>query len=158
MAHIFKLGTVYSEKMRAYFVDSAGSRRPVVMGCFGIGLARIMAAAIEGKAGHDERGIVWPKELTPFDVHLVSLEGGQAAAETLYEAMEKSGLEILYDDRDEPAGVKLTDADLIGVPVRVLVSKKSLEAGGVEVSRRSNGKTEVVPVEKLADKIKEIYA
>ena len=113
---------------------------------------------MESKAGHDERGIIWPKELTPFDVHLVSLAGGENIAETLYGAMEKSGLETLYDDRDEPAGVKLTDADLIGIPVRVLVSKKSLEAGGVEVSSRSDGKAEVVPVEKLADKIKEKYA
>jgi prolyl-tRNA synthetase len=157
MGHIFKLGTTYSEKMKAYFVDADGSRKPVVMGCYGIGLARIMAAAIESKIGHDEHGIIWPKELTPFDVHLVSLEGGQDTAESLYDAMEKAGLEALYDDRDEPAGVKLTDADLIGIPVRVLTSKKSLEAGGVEVSRRSDGKTEVVPVEKLADKIKEIY-
>lgn len=158
LAHIFKLGTVYSEKMKASFTDADGSRKPVVMGCYGIGIARIMAAAIENKAGHDERGVIWPKELTPFDVHLVSLEGGQDAAETLYAAMEKSGLEVLYDDREESAGVKLADADLIGVPVRVLVSKKSLEAGGVEVSRRSDGKSEVVPVEKLADKIKELYA
>jgi len=158
MAHIFKLGTTYSEKMQAYFVGPDGSRHPLVMGCYGIGLARIMAAAIESKAGHDERGIIWPKELTPFDVHLVSLAGGENIAETLYGAMEKSGLETLYDDRDEPAGVKLTDADLIGIPVRVLVSKKSLEAGGVEVSSRSDGKAEVVPVEKLADKIKEKYA
>ncbi len=158
MAHIFKLGTVYSKKMKAFFVGADGSRRPLVMGCYGIGLARIMAAAIESKAGHDERGIIWPKELTPFDVHLVSLEGGESVAETLYEAMEKSGLETIYDDRNEPAGVKLHDADLIGVPVRVLVSKKSLEAGGVEVSSRSDGKAEVVPVEKLADKIKEKYA
>ena len=157
MGHIFKLGTTYSEKMKAYFVDADGSRKPVVMGCYGIGLARIMAAAIESKIGHDEHGIIWPKELTPFDVHLVSLEGGQDTAESLYDAMEKAGLEALYDDRDEPAGVKLTDADLIGIPVRVLTSKKSLEAGGVEVSRRSDGKTEVVPVEKLAGKIKEIY-
>jgi prolyl-tRNA synthetase len=158
MGHIFKLGTVYSEKMKAYFVDADGSRKPLVMGCYGIGLARIMAAAIESKLGHDEHGIIWPKELTPFDVHLISLEGGQDTAESLYDAMEKAGLEALYDDRDEPAGVKLTDADLIGIPVRILVSKKSLEAGGVEVSRRSDGKAEVVLVEKLADKIKEIYA
>jgi len=158
MAHVFKLGTVYSEKMKAFFVGADGSRHPLVMGCYGIGLARIMAAAIESKAGHDERGIIWPKELTPFDVHLVSLDGGEGVAETLYEAMEKSGLETLYDDRSEPAGVKLHDADLIGVPVRVLVSKKSLEAGGVEVSSRADGKAEVVPVGKLADKIKEKYA
>jgi len=157
MGTFSRLGTIYSEKMKAYFVDADGARKPLVMGCYGIGLARIMAAAIESKLGHDEHGIIWPKELTPFDVHLVSLEGGQDTAESLYDAMEKAGLEALYDDRDEPAGVKLTDADLIGIPVRVLVSKKSLAAGGVEVSSRSDGKAEVVPVEKLADKIKEVH-
>lgn len=157
LAHIFKLGTTYSKKMKAYFTDASGERKPLVMGCYGIGLARIMAAAVEAPAGHDERGIIWPKEITPFDVHLVSLEGGQEAAETLYEAMVKSGLEVLFDDREESAGVKLGDADLIGIPVRVLVSAKSLKAGGVEVSRRSDGAAEVVPVEKLADKIKETY-
>lgn len=158
LGHIFKLGTIYSKKMKAEFVDVKGIRKPLVMGCYGIGLARIMAAAVESKAGHDGQGIIWPKELTPFDVHLVSLEGGRDGAETLYDAMEKSGLEVLYDDREESAGVKLADADLIGVPVRVLISKKSLESGGVEVSRRADGKAEVVPVDKLADKIKEMYA
>lgn len=154
--HIFKLGTLYSKKMKAEFVDRDGTHKPLVMGCYGIGLGRTMAAAVE--ASHDEKGIIWPKELTPFDAHLLSLEGGQEIAETLYEAMEKSGLEVLYDDRDEAAGVKLADADLIGIPVRLVVSARSLKAGGVEVSRRSDGKAEIVPVEKLAGKIREIYA
>jgi prolyl-tRNA synthetase len=158
LGHIFKLGTTYSQKMKAYFSDASGKRHPLVMGCYGIGLARIMAAAVEAPSGHDERGIIWPKELTPFDVHIVSLEGGQDAAETLYEAMEKSGLEVLYDDREAAAGVKLADADLIGVPVRVVVSAKSLAEGGVEISNRAGGKTGIVPVEKIADKIKELYA
>ncbi len=158
LGHIFKLGTTYSEKMKAYFSDASGKRRPIVMGCYGIGLARVMAAAVEAPAGHDKRGIIWPKEITPLDVHLISLEGGRTVAETLYVAMIKSGLEVLFDDRDEPAGVKLTDADLIGIPVRVVVSAKSLKAGGVEISRRTDGKAEVVPVEKLAAKIRELYS
>jgi len=155
VGHIFKLETLYSKKMKAEFVDRDGVRKPLVMGCYGIGLGRTMAAAVE--ASHDEKGIIWPKELTPFDAHLLSLPGGEEAAETLYDAMERAGLEILYDDRDEAAGVKLADADLIGIPVRIVVSQRSIEAGGVEVSRRSDGKAEIVSVDKLADKIKEIY-
>ena len=155
LGHIFKLGTVYSQKMKAEFADAKGKRQPLVMGCYGIGLARIMAAAVE--AGHDKRGIIWPRELTPFDVHLISLDGGELVAEKIYEAMERSGLEVLFDDRDEQAGVKLTDADLIGIPVRVVVSKKSLDKKGVEVTWRADGKSAVVPVDKLAGKIKEVY-
>lgn len=158
LGHIFKLGTTYSKKMKAYFSDASGKRHPLVMGCYGIGLARVMAAAVEAPTGHDKRGIIWPKEITPLDVHLISLEGGQRVAETLYDAMEKSGLEVLYDDRESAAGVKLADADLIGVWVRVVVSAKSLAAGGVEVSNRAGGKVEIVPVKKLAHKIKELYA
>lgn len=155
VGHIFKLGTIYSEKMDAHFVDQEGNRRPLVMGCYGIGLGRTMAAAVE--ANHDERGIIWPKEISPFDAHLLFLEGGQEIAESLYGAIEKSGLEVLYDDRDEAAGVKLADADLIGIPVRILVSARSIKEGGVEVARRGDGKAEIVKVEKLAEKIKEVY-
>lgn len=156
LGHLFKLGTLYSKKMRALFADRNGKKKPLVMGCYGIGMGRIMAAVVE--SNHDKEGIIWPKELTPLDVHLVSLEGGREVAESLYDAMERSGLEVLYDDREEAAGVKLTDADLIGIPVRVVVSEKSLKTGGVEVSCRSDGKDEVVPVKRLADKIKEIYS
>ncbi|PJC22735.1 proline--tRNA ligase [candidate division WWE3 bacterium CG_4_9_14_0_2_um_filter_48_10] len=156
LGHVFKLGTLYSEKMKAYFTDRSGTRKPLVMGCYGIGLGRIMAAVVE--VSYDKKGIIWPKTLTPFDVHLVALEGGEEVAEQIYEAAEKSGLEMLFDDRDESAGVKLADADLIGVPVRVVVSAKSLKAGGVEVCRRIDGKAEVVPADKLAEKIKEIYS
>lgn len=155
LGHIFKLGTTYSEKMKAEFVDAKGKRKPLVMGCYGIGLARIMAAAVE--AGHDKNGIIWPLELTPFDVHLISLDGGESVAAKIYEAMERSGLEVLFDDREEAAGVKLTDADLIGIPVRVVVSNKSLDKKGVEVTCRVDGKSEVVPVNRLAGKIKEVY-
>lgn len=155
LGHIFKLGTLYSEKMGAYFTDRDGKKKPLVMGCYGIGLGRIMAAAVE--IGHDKKGLVWPKELTPFDAHLIVLAGGEEVGESIYASAERAGLELLYDDRDESAGVKLADADLIGIPVRLVVSAKSIKAGGVEVSRRVDGETEVVPVDKLAEKIREIY-
>lgn len=155
LAHLFKLGSLYSEKMKAYFTDHDGKRKPFLMGCYGIGLGRVMAAVVE--SSHDDRGIIWPSELTPFDVHLVSLSGGESVAEKIYSAMSKSGLEVLFDDREEPAGVKLHDADLVGIPVRIIVSKKSLEASGVEVSSRKDGKSRVVAVDKIADRIKKIY-
>lgn len=156
LGHVFKLGTLYSEKMKAFFTDRDGKKKPLVMGCYGIGLGRVMAAAVE--AGHDKRGIIWPKALTPFDAHLVVLEGGEEIAERIYEVAEKSGLELLYDDRDESAGVKLADADLIGIPVRIIVSAKSIKAGGVEVSRRLDGEAKVIAIDELAEKIKEVYS
>ncbi len=156
VGNIFPLDQKYSRDMGVTFTDKDGKRKYPWFASYGIGPARVMATIVE--IYHDERGVVWPREVTPFDVHLVSLEGGEGTAEKLYEIMEKSGLEVLFDDRDDPAGVKLIDADLIGVPVRVVVSKKSLKAGGVEVSRRSGGTAPVVPVAKLAAKIKEIYS
>jgi prolyl-tRNA synthetase len=138
MGHIFKLGTIYSEKMGATFLDAAGSTRPCIMGCYGIGVERILAAAVE--ANHDEQGIVWPKSISPFDAHLVGLnldrDEVRAAAESVYEALRDDGIELLYDDRDEPAGVKFKDADLLGVPLRLTVSPRSLTRGAIEVKRR----------------------
>lgn len=156
LGHCFKLGTLYSKKMGAYFSSKDGRKRALEMGCYGIGINRVIAAVVE--ASHDERGIIWPKELTPFDVHLISLEGSRSSAEALYETMEKSGLEVLFDDREEGAGVKLKDADLVGVPVRVVVSERSSKAGGVEVTCRADGKSKVVPVKNLAEEIKKAYS
>jgi len=155
VGNIFPLGKKYAKAMGVTFTDSDGSQKYPWFASYGIGPTRVLATVVE--VHHDKKGIIWPKELTPFDVHLVSLEGGQEAAEALYEAMERAGLEVLFDDRDESAGVKLSDSDLIGIPVRVLVSRKSLGAGGVEVSRRVDGTSEVVSAEHLADKIKEFY-
>jgi prolyl-tRNA synthetase len=138
MGHIFKLGTIYSEKMGATFLDATGSTRPCIMGCYGIGVERILAAAVE--ANHDEQGIVWPKSISPFDAHLVGLnldrDEVRAAAETVYEALRDDGIDLLYDDRDEPAGVKFKDADLLGVPLRLTVSPRSLTRGAIEIKRR----------------------
>ncbi|NIT04444.1 hypothetical protein GTO10_06115 [Candidatus Saccharibacteria bacterium] len=155
VGNIFPLGQKYAKSMGVTFADQDGKKKYPWFASYGIGPARVMATIVE--LHHDKRGILWPREVTPFDVHLVSLAGGEEAAEKLYDTMEHSGLEVLFDDRDETAGVKLKDADLIGIPVRVVVSKKSLEEGGVEVSSRKDKRSEVVPVEKLAGKIKKIY-
>ena len=138
MGHIFKLGTLYSEKMGAQFLDADGTTHPCIMGCYGIGIDRILAAAIE--ANHDDDGIIWPREIAPFDVHLVGLNldrpGVREAAENLYASLRAAGIETLFDDRDEAAGVKFKDADLLGMPLRLTVSPRSLERGGVEARQR----------------------
>ena len=147
MGHIFKLGTVYTEKMGATYLDDEGRSQPIVMGCYGIGLGRLLAAVVE--ANHDERGIVWPAELTPFDVHLVALNpdrpGVRDAAERLFEDLRGAGLRVLYDDRDESPGVKFNDADLIRLPWRLTVSPRTLERDAVELKRRTEKEFNAVP-------------
>jgi prolyl-tRNA synthetase len=127
--HTFKLGTLYSQKMGANFMDKDGRQKPIVMGCYGIGLQRLMATIVE--VHHDEFGIIWPKSVAPYDVHLVGLdlEDKKVAklAEEVYQKLIKAKIEVLYDDRLESAGVKLKDADLIGIPVRLVVSQKTRE-------------------------------
>jgi prolyl-tRNA synthetase len=141
VGNIFKLGTRYSEPMGATYLDEEGKERVVVMGSYGIGPARIVAAAIE--QGADDRGIVWPPSLAPWDVHLVGLgkEGDDehAAAERLYEELRAGGAETLYDDRDAGPGEKLTDAELIGCPLRLTVGRRALAEGKVEAQLRGSG-------------------
>ena len=136
--HIFKLGTKYSEKMGCNFLDDEGGDNPMVMGCYGLGIGRTVAAAIE--QNHDDNGIIWPKPLAPFGVLLISLNPQDdevvAAADELYGQLQDAGLEVLYDDRAERAGVKFNDADLVGVPVRVVVGKRGLKEGKMELSMR----------------------
>ncbi|MFQ6099729.1 MAG: proline--tRNA ligase [Anaerolineae bacterium] len=137
LGHCFKLGTRYSEAVGATYLDTEGHERPIVMGSYGIGVGRLMAAVIE--THHDEHGIVWPPALAPFDVHLLTVgtdEAVRTQAEEVYGQLQKAGFEVLYDDRRESAGVKFTDADLIGCPARVTVSRRSLKAGGVELKAR----------------------
>jgi prolyl-tRNA synthetase len=138
VGHIFKLGTKYSSTMKCEFLDAEGSSHPMPMGCYGLGIGRTVAAAIE--QNHDDDGIAWPLPLAPFQVLLVALNPDQEevgrAAETLYEELEEAGIEVLYDDRDERPGVKFKDADLIGVPIRIVVGARSLAAGTIELSRR----------------------
>lgn len=158
--HVFKLDTFYSRPHSSFFTDKNGRKKLIWMGSYGIGLGRAMATIVE--MHHDKDGIIWPVSVTPFDIHLVSLESKEKkvkkVAEKLYIFMEKASLEVLYDDRDESAGVKLKDADLIGIPVRIVVSKRTISNGGVEITRRKGKKSEVVSVDKLADKIREVYS
>ena len=147
VGHVFMLGTKYSVAMNASFLDPNGKECPAVMGCYGIGIGRTAAAAIE--QNHDEKGIVWPFPIAPFHVHLISLgqsAGVSEAVSTLYTALAASGLEVLWDDRDERAGVKFNDADLIGAPYQVIIGDKGLAEGLLEVKTRKTGvKTRLAP-------------
>lgn len=156
VGHVFKLGTRYSAKMKAEYLDERGSLHPMVMGCYGIGVNRILAAAVENH--HDEAGILWPKELAPYQVEIVSLDHKKLqiveTAHNLHDALAKAGLEVLWDDRDAAPGVKFADADLLGLPVRVTVGKKTLEAGTVDVRTRKNKDQKSVSIEQLVETVK----
>ncbi len=138
VGHIFKLGSKYSESMGCNFLDEKGRGNPMTMGCYGLGIGRTVAAAIE--QGHDEDGIIWPRPLAPFEVLLITLnpknEDVAQAAEKLYGELQEHGFEVLYDDRKERPGVKFKDADLIGIPLRVVVGQRGLAEGNVEMSLR----------------------
>jgi prolyl-tRNA synthetase len=152
VGNIFKLDTRYSEPLGATYSDEDGVEKPIVMGSYGIGPARIVAAAIEQAA--DERGIVWPRALAPWEVHLVSLakagEPEREAADRLYEQLQEAGIEVLYDERDAGAGEKLTDAELLGCPLRIVVGRRGLANGVVEASERGSGAEHELPVEEAA--------
>lgn len=137
VGHIFKLGTRYSEPLGATFLDEDGKERPLVMGSYGIGPGRVLAAAVEQR--HDANGISWPAVIAPYDVHVVVLAGAEEIAERAAAALEASGRSVLLDDREQRAGEKFADADLIGCPVRVTAGKKSLEDGAVDVRTRADG-------------------
>jgi prolyl-tRNA synthetase len=137
VGHIFKLGTKYTEALGATFLDEDGQEKTIVMGSYGIGPGRVMAAAVE--QFHDERGIVWPKELAPYDAHVVVIKGAEEIGEAAAQALSDAGLDVLLDDRDGRPGEKFADADLIGCPIRVTVGKKSLEDGMVDVRNRATG-------------------
>jgi prolyl-tRNA synthetase len=137
VGHIFKLGTKYSEPLGARFLDEDGREKALVMGSYGIGLGRVMAAAVE--QSHDENGIVWPRSIAPYDAHVVLLPGGEEIAREAADALSAAGLDVLLDDRDQRAGEKFADADLIGCPIRVTTGKKSLEDGKVDVRDRATG-------------------
>ncbi|MEK6759634.1 MAG: proline--tRNA ligase [Deltaproteobacteria bacterium] len=149
VGHIFKLGTKYSKAMGATFLDEAGKEQPIIMGCYGIGIGRTAAASVE--QNHDESGIIWPLPLSPFDCEVLPVNVKEPetmkAAEALYEALKKTGLDAFIDDRDERAGVKFKDADLIGVPVRVTLGEKNLKQGLVEIKERRGGAQRLVPVD-----------
>lgn len=155
VGHVFKLGTKYSEAMGATFLDEEGRERPMIMGCYGIGVTRVVAAIIEQH--HDEHGIIWPVSVAPFAVHVVPVnwkdEAQRAAAERLYAAFNAAGIEALLDDRDERAGVKFKDADLIGLPLRVTVGGKVAD-GLVELKVRATGEQEDVPLDEVVERVR----
>jgi prolyl-tRNA synthetase len=138
VGHVFKLGTKYSHSMGATYLDANGKAQPLIMGCYGIGVNRMLAAAIE--ASHDDDGIIWPMSIAPFEVLVIGLdpkdEEAMRVATRIHDELAAAGVEVLLDDRDERAGFKFKDADLIGIPLRIVVGKKSLAAGGVEVTER----------------------
>jgi prolyl-tRNA synthetase len=155
VGHIFKLGTNYSEAMEATFQDSDGQEKPFIMGCYGIGVSRVVAAAIE--QNHDAKGIIFPVPLAPFQVIILNLGPKDAsfcqAAEQLYADLRDCGLDVLYDDRDERPGSKFNDADLIGIPYRLTVGKTFEKEGKVEVRVRKTGETQVFAVDEAVASI-----
>jgi prolyl-tRNA synthetase len=158
VGHTFKLGTFISGKLGANFIDQNGESHPIVMGCYGIGLGRLLAAAIE--QNHDDKGIIWPLAIAPYHIYLcpLYLENSQVAttAEKLYAELEAQGFEVLFDDRNESPGVKFNDADLLGIPVRVTISPRTLEKNSVELKQRSEKKSQLVPLEEAVTKLKEL--
>jgi prolyl-tRNA synthetase len=148
VGQIFKLGARYSEPLGANYLDEQGREHPIMMGSYGIGPARTVAAAIEQRS--DERGICWPRSIAPWDVHLVGLgKGGDEvseAAERLHQELEEAGLQVVYDDRDAGPGEKLTDAELLGCPLRITVGRKGLADGIVEAQARQSGDEERLPI------------
>ena len=156
VGHIFQLGTKYSETMNATVQDEQGRSQAMVMGCYGIGITRIVAAAIE--QNHDDKGIIWPGAMTPFDVAIVPLgmdksERVQAATEELYRACERAGLSAFLDDRAERPGVKFAEMELLGMPVRVTIGERSLAEGKLEITQRRTGETEMIPPEQALERI-----
>jgi prolyl-tRNA synthetase len=158
VGHVFQLGTKYSEALDATYTDDAGVDHPMVMGCYGIGVSRIVTAVVEEH--HDQHGIVWPDPLAPFAVHLVALGGKgetaaevRAAADALYDGLRGAGVAVLYDDRDASPGVKFADADLLGMPWRVTVGAKGLARGVVERRRRATGDQDELPVAEAVARI-----
>jgi prolyl-tRNA synthetase len=148
VGHIFKLGTFFSVPLEATFLDEDGTTRPIVMGSYGIGPARTIAAVVEQR--HDENGIVWPRSIAPYDAHVLALTGGSAEvaslAEEVADSLDQAGLDALLDDRDERPGEKFADADLIGSPLRVIVGKKTLEDASVDAGTRDGSREERVSI------------
>src|SRR6185436_2802569 len=159
IGNIFKLGTQFSEPLGATFLDESGAAKPIVMGCYGIGPARIAAAAVEQQA--DEAGIAWPRALAPFDVELVGLGRAgteeQAYADRLYDELRALGADVLYDDRDLGPGQKFADAELLGCPLRVTVGKRTLSGGELELQVRRGRETRGVPLEGAAEAVLELW-
>jgi prolyl-tRNA synthetase len=149
IGHIFKLGTFYSSAFEATFLDEDGTEKPLIMGSYGIGPGRVIAAIVEQH--HDEHGIVWPRAVSPYDVHVVALPGVEEQTDEAAAALDAAGLSVLLDDRDARAGEKFADADLLGLPIRVTVGKKTLEDGAVDIRDRATGDERRVPINELSE-------
>jgi len=160
VGHVFKLGTFISEKLGAFFIDQSGASHLIIMGCYGIGLDRLLAAAIE--QNHDDNGIIWPMSIAPYHIYLCSLymENSKVAAtaEKVYADLETQGLEVLFDDRRESPGVKFNDADLLGIPLRVTISPRTLEKDSVEIKKRSEKEAQLLPLEGITTRLKELVS
>jgi len=158
VGHIFKLGTFLAEKMGAFYTDAEGNSKPIVMGSYGIGVGRLLASVIE--ASHDEKGIIWPLSIAPYEVYLCPLfledEKVSQTAVQLYQELINCGIEVLYDDRMESPGVKFNDADLLGIPLRITISPRTLEKESVELKWRSEKKADLVGLADIVDRVKKI--
>ncbi len=146
VGNIFPLGTKYSESLGLQFIDEQGKKRPVIMGSYGIGIGRLIGAVVE--TSHDERGIVWPESLAPYTLHLLALG---VSGDKIYDSLLGAGIEVLYDDREESAGVKFSDSDLLGIPYRAVISKKTEDK--IELRDRKTSKTELLSLSELISKI-----
>jgi prolyl-tRNA synthetase len=155
VGHVFKLGTKYSAAMRATVLDDQGQERTLVMGCYGIGVGRTVAAAIE--QNHDDKGIIWPMPLAPFQVLITVVnpkeDAVRTAGEQLYAELQARGIEVLLDDRDERPGSKFADADLLGMPLRVTVGSRALQEGALELQERRSGERTLLPLAEAAERI-----
>ena len=155
VGHVFKLGTFLSERLGAYYLDKDGASKPITMGCYGIGVGRLLAAAVE--QNHDDKGIIWPLPIAPFQVCLCPLKMEDTAvtqaAENLYTELTSAGIEVLLDDRPESPGVKFNDADLIGIPLRIVISARTLKTNSVELKWRKDAQAEMHPLEGLTEAI-----
>jgi prolyl-tRNA synthetase len=158
VGHVFKLGTFISERFGASFLDNDGKSRPIVMGCYGIGLGRLLAAIVEGS--HDGKGIIWPPSVAPYQVYLCPLHLDKSpvspTAEGIYQALQNEGVEVLFDDRDESPGVKFNDADLLGIPLRLTLSPRTLQSQTVEAKWRTEKEARLLPLENSAAKVKKL--
>jgi len=163
VGHVFKLGTKYSTALKAMFLDEDGKEQPIVMGCYGIGVGRTLAAAIE--QNHDKMGIIFPIPIAPFEVIILPLQMHESSvvdtAETTYRALLDSGIDVLLDDREERAGVKFNDADLLGIPVRVTIGFRGVKAGQMELKLRSESESVPISIQEaptvIRQKVKDLY-
>jgi prolyl-tRNA synthetase len=159
VGNIFKLGTRYSKALGAVYLDEEGESHPIAMGSYGIGSGRVSATIVEQH--HDERGIAWPVTVAPFEVSLLWIGAAddapvQEAGERLYQELKAAGIEVLYDDRPERAGVKFNDADLIGNPIRISVSPRTLERGEAEIRLRSESESSFMPLADVVTKVRDL--